>query len=132
MFNVVSTIPALGTGYNQPKYPKFNLSHVDENGEYVVEVALAGFRKNDLEVSFRPYEKNNGYKVLSIRANAEKEESTKNTYVVQSIAKRDVDLSFLVGFNDEVTDCQFVDGMLTLKIKKINNIDYGVKTIEVS
>lgn len=133
-FKLFDTTPAFGMNKSVPSYPHFNLSNVDEDGLYRVEIALAGFDREDITVKFEPYKQNpnSGVKVLNISALHEDEEyEDKSEYLHQGIARRDAKLSLLTHSNDTVKNCKYENGILTIEIQKTTP-DEGVETIPIT
>lgn len=132
LFNIFDSAPAFGMNKSVPPYPHFNLTNLDEDGRYTVEVALAGFDKDDIAVRFEPYQQNpnSGVKVLKIEAlHSHSEEQEGSGYLHQGIAKRDAKLSLLTHKTDKVENCTYENGVLYITIKKtepdsqVENID---------
>ena len=123
-FNLFDSAPAFGMNKNIPSYPHFNLTNVDENGFYTVEVALAGFDKEDISVQFEPYKENpnSGVKVLSIEAKHKEVEPNgvdeTDNYIHQGIAERNAKLALLTNKNDTVEECQYKNGILHIVVKR--------------
>lgn len=135
LFNFFNNTPAFGLGKTLPSYPHFNITDVYEEDLYDVEVALAGFDKNDITVQFEPYDKS-GYKagnvkVLTVRALHEHSEISEKNYLHQGLAKRDAKLSLVVGKDDEVQSCKYENGILKITLKKVRPHSQDVHTIDI-
>lgn len=132
-FNIFDSAPAFGMNKSLPSYPHFNLTNMDENGLYTVEVALAGFSKEDISVCFEPYKQNpnTGVKVLKIQALHNHSEETEGSgYLHKGIAKRDAKLSLLTHKTDTVENCKFENGILYITIKK-SEPDIKIEEIDI-
>jgi molecular chaperone IbpA len=132
-FSIFGDAPAFGMNKNIPPYPHFNLSNVDEDGLYTVEVALAGFDKEDITVKFEPYQQNanSGVKVLSINAlHNHSDEDEGSGYLHKGIAKRDAKLSLLTHKNDTVESCSYENGVLYITLRKVKPDD-DVEVIDI-
>lgn len=132
-FNIFDIAPALGMNKSLPSYPHFNLSNVDENGLYTVEIALAGFNKEDIRVRFEPYQQNpnSGVKVLKVEAfhnHSDVEEGA--GYLHTGIARRDAKLSLLTHKSDTVEKCSYENGILYITIKK-SEPDIKIEEIDI-
>ena len=92
-------------------YPPYNISKVDENN-YLIEMALAGFRKEDIEIELSDGE-------LSIKS---KESRNKNTdkmeLVHQGISNRSFIRKFTLSDEILVKNAEMRDGMLKIKLEK--------------
>ena len=90
-------------------YPPYNIRKIDET-QYVIEIALAGFSKEDIEVAT---EQN----ILTIRSYPKEKEAVKYTH--KGIANRSFSKSWQLGEDTEVENVDYKDGMLTVTIQKI-------------
>ena len=90
-------------------YPPYNIVR-GHNGRTILEVALAGFTKEDIEVAT---EQN----ILTIRSYPKEKESVK--YAHKGIASRSFSKSWQLGEDTEVKDVDYKDGMLTVTLQKI-------------
>lgn len=98
-------------------YPRYNLIKND-NG-YTIEIALAGFSKDDLSVTAT-----NGILTVS----GKKETSTAN-FLHQGISSKTFTRTFDLNSNLEVGEVTFVDGILTINLVKVEETD--IKKIEI-
>lgn len=103
-------------------FPPYNLIKTDENN-YVVELALAGYTKDDIEVTV---EKD----VLTVKS-IEKEQKTKAEVLHQGIAKRLWTQQFVLGEWMVVKDAALKDGLLTIKIEREVPEELKAKTIKI-
>ena len=91
-------------------YPPYNISKIDENN-YVIEMALAGFGKADLEI-----ELTNGE--LTIKSK-KKDGSEKNHNLIhQGISQRSFVRKFTLSDEILVKNAEMKDGMLTIKLER--------------
>ena len=92
-------------------YPPYNINKVDENN-YLIEMALAGFRKDDIEIELSDGE-------LSIKS---KEIRNKNIdkmeLVHQGISNRSFVRKFTLSDEILVKNAEMKDGMLKIKLEK--------------
>ena len=91
----------------EPNYPAYNIAK-DDDEHYRIEVALAGFTQNDINIQT---EKG----ILTVDAN--KAEDSGN-YIHQGIAKRAFSKMFRLAEYMKVKDAQFIDGILTVFLHK--------------
>tara|TARA_B100000029_G_scaffold211312_2_gene209157 strand:- start:577 stop:1017 length:441 start_codon:yes stop_codon:yes gene_type:complete len=90
-------------------YPPYNIISGSDN-RTILEVALAGFAKEDIEVAT---EQN----ILTIRSYPKEKESVK--YAHKGIASRSFSKSWQLGEDMEVKDVDYENGMLTVQLQKI-------------
>ena len=90
-------------------YPPYNIISGSDN-RTILEVALAGFAKEDIEVAT---EQN----ILTIRSYPKEKESVK--YAHKGIASRSFSKSWQLGEDMEVKDVDYKNGMLTVQLQKI-------------
>ena len=92
-------------------YPPYNLIHVN-NVESVLEIALAGFTKDEINV-YTEYGK------LTVEGNKENNKETSSQYVHQGLAQRSFRREWALSDDVEVREVQFKDGLLTVKLGKV-------------
>ena len=92
-------------------YPPYNLIHVN-NVESVLEIALAGFTKDEINV-YTEYGK------LTVEGNKENHKEASSQYVHQGLAQRSFNRTWSLSEDIEVREVQFKDGLLTVKLGKI-------------
>ena len=90
-------------------YPPYNLVTIN-NVESRLEIALAGFKKEDVKV-YTEYGK------LSVEGSKEKQEDVE--YYHQGLAQRSFTRTWTLTDETEVKDVKFEDGLLTIVLKKI-------------
>ena len=93
----------------QINYPPYNIVR-GSDGRTLLEIALAGFSKEDIEVST---EQN----ILTVKASTKEEEE--RTYSHKGIATRDFNRSWQLGDSIEVDGVEYKDGLLTVSLQKI-------------
>lgn len=103
-------------------FPPYNLIKLDENN-YRVELALAGYTKEDIEVTV---EKD----LLTVKS-VEKEESEDTTVIHQGIAKRLWTQKFVLGEWMVVKEASLKDGLLTIKVERELPEEAKPKTIKI-
>ena len=91
-------------------YPPYNLIQVN-NVESVLEIALAGFTKKELNL-YTEYGK------LIVEGQKETKE-TGSEYVHQGLAQRSFTREWALSDDVEVREVQFKDGLLTVKLGKV-------------
>jgi molecular chaperone IbpA len=110
-----------------PSYPPYNIT---KNGDdYTVEMALAGFRKDEVEVLVED-------RTLIVRSDIEDlndtpEEGKSGEVIHHGIAQRNFTTKFALGEFVEVVDAQMADGILTVKLETHIPDEKKPKVIEV-
>ena len=95
---------------NTTNFPPYNIRKLGD-GKYEIELALAGFTKDDIKVEL---------KEGTLSVSAKKEEKDSDNLVHQGIASRSVLRKFSLSEYMEIKDADFKDGIL--KIKCFENI----------
>ena len=100
-------------GYNQPggQYPPYNLIKESEV-KWRIEVALAGWNKDDFEVTTES-------NVLLIQSKAAKGADQNDEYMHRGVSTRTFARGFNLSDDVEVGDVTYVDGMLTVNLHKV-------------
>jgi molecular chaperone IbpB len=86
-------------------YPPFNIKKVDEN-KYAIEIALAGFSKQDVQIEL------DGAKLV-ITGNVESKDAEEN-YVFKGISNKPFTREFTLADNVEIQGAEFINGMLKI------------------
>jgi len=94
-------------GNNIPKYPPHNI--IKENGKFKIEMALAGFAKEDVSIEI----KNKTLKVVG-----EPLQETKD-YVFKGISSKGFEKSFVLGEHIKVIDADMINGLLSISLEEI-------------
>ena len=93
-----------------PSYPPFNV--VQDGNQYVIEVALAGIDKKDLDVKVQE-------NTLRIAYDSSKEESDADDKLYRGIAQRSFRRQFSLAEDVEVTGASFKNGLLKIDLERI-------------
>ena len=93
-------------------YPAYNIVKTKDN-HYDVEVALAGFNKKDIMVSYADGQ----LSIESVKNNQPKDED--GNIIHRGIAKRYFKKSFSVADNCEVKSAELKDGLLRVSLERI-------------
>lgn len=96
--------------YNNQSFPPYNIFEVDKN-EYVIEMALAGYSKNDIEVVVE----DNRLKISSDKVD-EDPKSEINKFYHKGIAKRSFSSQFRIADHAEISECTMKDGILRISV----------------
>ena len=97
----------------QSNYPPYNIRKAGKD-KYAIEVALAGFNKNDVEVE---YEDN----LLTVKTKDVKrtEEKEGDEVIHRGISQRSFARSFTIADDVKVNGAELKDGLLTISCEKI-------------
>lgn len=104
-------------------YPPYNIKQVDENN-YVIEMAVAGFGKTDIDISLD----NNK---LTVSGHVETEEQEGTEYLWKGIANRAFQRTFTLADTIEVQSAEMVNGMLKLGLQNIVKANDAIKKIAI-
>ena len=94
----------------QTSYPPYNLIHIS-NEESRLEIALAGFKKDDVKV-FTEYGK------IYVEG-SKKEQEDDGTYVHKGLARRAFQRAWTLSDDTEVRSVSFDDGLLSIVLGKV-------------
>jgi molecular chaperone IbpA len=97
------------SGHNT-SYPPYNLIKHD-GSNYEIEIALAGFKAEEIEVST---EQN----ILRVASRVEKRDPER-VYVHKGLSKRSFNHSWQLADDVRVSSVEYVDGLLTISLEKI-------------
>lgn len=105
-------------------YPPYNLIKND-NSNYEIEIALAGFKPQEIEVST---EQN----ILTVTSKVEKRDSER-TYLHKGLSKRSFRNTWQLADDVKISDVEFADGLLIICLEKIipeekKKTTYSIKT----
>ena len=93
---------------NKQGYPPYNIRK-DGETKYFIEMAVAGFSEEDLEVELKEG-------ILSVRS---PEQEDKAEYIHRGIAKRTFERSFTLSDDVIVKGCDLNNGMLIVELEKV-------------
>lgn len=97
------------SGHNT-NYPPYNIIKKD-GANYEIEIALAGFKSDEIEVST---EQN----ILRVTSKVEKRD-TERVYVHKGLSRRSFTNSWQLADDVRVSSVDFADGLLTISLEKI-------------
>lgn len=103
-----------------PNYPPYNIKKVDEN-KYVIELAVAGFAKQDIEITLE----NNK---LIVSGNAADDN---DNFVFKGIANRAFTRTFALDDQIEIKNAAMLNGMLKIALERIIPEHRKPKKIEI-
>lgn len=89
-------------------YPPFNMKKTGEN-TYVIELGVAGFSKNDLELELDG-------DILSIKGNVETKE---DNFIYKGLASRSFTRNFKLADSIKIGNAQLVNGVLRVMLETV-------------
>ncbi len=100
-------------GMVQSNYPPYNIRKVGKD-KYAIELALAGFNKDDVEVEFED-------KLLTVRTKKVNKtvEKDGDEIIHKGISQRSFSRSFTIADDVKVSGAELKDGLLTINCEKI-------------
>ena len=107
---------------NIPNYPPYNIKKTGDN-TYVIELAVAGFAKQDIEIELADGK-------MLIKGNTHSQEEEEN-FLFKGIAGRNFIRTFALDDQIEVKDAAMLNGMLKIFLERIIPEHKKPKKIEV-
>lgn len=104
-----------------PSYPPYNIKKVDDN-KYVIELAVAGFGKQDLEMELKEG-------VLAIKGSTSSNDS--DTFLYKGIADRAFTRQFTLADTVEIQNAELINGMLKIWLENIIPDEKKPKKIDI-
>jgi len=95
-------------------YPPYNIRKINE-AQYVIEIALAGFSKDDIEVEVTE----GSLTIRSKKLDEKEEETSEDSYVHKGIAKRTFLRCWTLSDDIFVKGADLKDGMLVINLEKV-------------
>lgn len=95
---------------NIPNYPPYNIKKVDDN-KYTIELAVAGFAKQDIELEFADNK-------LIVTGKAT-DDSDSDTFLWKGIANRAFTRTFVLDDQVEIQNAEMLNGMLKIFLERI-------------
>ncbi|MBK46862.1 MAG: heat-shock protein [Gammaproteobacteria bacterium] len=108
-------------------YPPYNIVRSGEN-QYDIEIALAGFNKDDINVTVED-------RLLTVETKNTDEKTTanqSNEVIHRGISQRYFKKSFTVASDVEVKNAQLKDGLLKISMERVIPEDKKPRTIDIS
>ena len=108
-------------------YPPYNIVRSGEN-QYDIEIALAGFNKDDINVTVED-------RLLTVETKNTNEKTTanqSNEVIHRGISQRYFKKSFTVASDVEVKNAQLKDGLLKISMERVIPEDKKPRTIDIS
>ena len=113
-------------GLVQNNYPPYNIRKAGKD-KYAIELAVAGFNKNDVEIEYED-------KLLTVRTKKTDKtvEKDGNEIIHRGISQRSFSRSFTIADDVKVNDAELKDGLLTIVCEKIVPEQKKKKLIPIS
>ena len=108
---------------NIPNYPPYNIKKVEDN-KYVIEMAVAGFGKQDIEITTEDDK-------LVIKGNVESDETPQDDLLWQGLALRPFTRMFTLNDQVEVNNAEMINGLLKVTLERIIPESKKPKKVEV-
>lgn len=109
---------------NVPSYPPYNIKQVSKN-KYVIELAVAGFAKSDIEVTLE------GNKLVIKGSAKEDELKEEENFLFKGIANRNFTRSFTLADKIEIGQAEMVNGMLKVWLENLVQAQDTIKRIAI-
>ena len=107
-----------------PTYPPYNIKQVKEN-KYVIELAVAGFAKTDIEVTL------DGNKLVVSGSAKDEPLEEGETFFHKGIAARNFTRTFKLADKIEIKEAEMVNGMLKIWLENLVQANDAIKKIAV-
>lgn len=107
---------------NIPNYPPYNIKKTGDN-TYVIELAVAGFAKQDIEIELAEGK-------MVIKGNVQ-DDTDNDNFLFKGIAARNFTRTFALEDQVEVKDAEMLNGMLKVFLERIIPEHKKPKKIEV-
>jgi len=126
--SVAKTVNYLSNTAVNGTYPPFNLKKTDDN-VYVIEMAVAGFGKNDLEMTLE-----NNRLVINGKTTIDTvtEDGIDQTFLHKGISDRPFTRSFTLADNVVVNNAALINGLLKIWLEHIIPEDKKPKKIDIA
>ena len=109
-----------------PNYPPYNIIKTGKH-TYDIQVALAGYGKKDVDVSFE----NSILTIKSVKDKDEKEVEDNDGVLHKGIAKRMFTKSFTIADEVEIKGAELKDGLLIVSMERIIPEHKKARTIKI-
>ena len=114
MFDQFENMLGNGNLTMQSNYPPYNIRKTGKDN-YAIEVALAGFNKNDVEVEFE----DNLLTVRTKPVSKSEENNVDGEIIHKGISQRQFARSFTIADDVKISGAQLKDGLLTVACERV-------------
>ena len=112
------------TASKNVSYPPYNIKAVGKD-KYVIEMAVAGFAKTDIEISLQ------GNKLTVEGSTSEEDMDETQEYIFKGIANRNFTRTFNLADKIEIKDAEIVNGMLKIWLDSLVEAQANIKKIAI-
>ena len=109
-------------------YPPYNIRKINDT-HWAVDIALAGFSKEDIQVEHKPDE--NSLVIKSVMSKEEKDVEDNDGILHRGISKRQFTRSFSIADDVLVKSAKLENGMLSVELEKIIPEEKKPKIIDI-
>ena len=95
--------------YTESGYPRYNL--IEREGDYRIEVAVPGWKKDELEIVFDSKE-------LHIKGKKEQKLGDDESFVHQGLSLKSFERRFILNADLQVDEVILQDGLLTIQLSR--------------
>ena len=107
-------LESVDRGHINANYPPYNIKKINENN-YVIEVALAGFSKEDIDVELKDNTLTVKNKIKEKVINSE----SSNGVIHKGISTRQFERAFTIAEDIKVKEAELRNGLLSINLEKI-------------
>lgn len=107
-------------------YPPYNIVETEKN-KFDIEVALAGYNKKDIDVSYEDGQ----LTIKSKKTDKDESKDKDGNTIYKGIAKRYFERSFTIADDVEIVGAELKDGLLKVSLEKIIPESKKPKTIDI-
>ena len=106
-------LESVDSGHINANYPPYNIKKIDENN-YFIEVALAGFSKEDIDVELKD-------NALTIRNKVKEKviDDEINGVIHKGISTRQFERAFTIAEDIKIKDAELKNGLLSINLERI-------------
>ena len=124
---VQETVDLVANSATHAGYPPFNLKKTEEN-KYVIEMAVAGFGKQDIELTLEENKLNiSGHTTVDTLVS----DGVNNEYLHKGISDRPFQRTFTLADNVVINNAQYINGILKIWLEHIIPEDKKPKIIPI-
>ena len=113
-----------GVGSPGGAYPPYNIVK-ETNVKWRIELALAGWKKEDIEVTTES-------NILIVKSKTQEETPDEEQYLHKGVAGRSFTRGFNLSDDVEIGDVEFNNGLLTIELKKVIPEHQKLKSYTIS
>ena len=106
-------LESVDRGHINANYPPYNIKKIDENN-YFIEVALAGFSKEDIDVELKD-------NTLAIKNKVKEKviDNEINGVIHKGISTRQFERAFTIAEDIKIKDAELKNGLLSINLERI-------------